>query len=325
MDTSRPPITRRAYSSTRLVSYDRVDCVPCWKDINPRVGASYDLFGTGKTAIKASIGRYVSGGTIDIATANDPITTSINQVTRSWTDTNGNFLPDCNLRSPDLNGECGPLSNRNFGQSNITTRYDPDVLTGWGKRGYNWQAAAMIEHELRPGVAVSAGYFRTWYGNFLVTDNLEVTPQDFDHYCINAPSDPRLPGGGNQNICGLYNVTPVKFGRVNSLVTFASNYGKQTEIYNGVDFMVSARLPRGAQLTNWRRKHRELSEPRRLQFDILNQPLFCGRFAARVISVRRAGRLPAAVQDVRMAPTAVGSSSQRKLSDATRRSIHGAL
>jgi hypothetical protein len=25
------------------------DCVPCWTDLSPRLGASYDLFGTGRT------------------------------------------------------------------------------------------------------------------------------------------------------------------------------------------------------------------------------------------------------------------------------------
>ena len=39
--------------------YDAITNVPNWKDINPRVGVAYDLFGTGKTAVKASIGRYV--------------------------------------------------------------------------------------------------------------------------------------------------------------------------------------------------------------------------------------------------------------------------
>ncbi len=29
------------------------------KDITPRLGASYDLFGTGKTALKASLGKYM--------------------------------------------------------------------------------------------------------------------------------------------------------------------------------------------------------------------------------------------------------------------------
>ena len=61
----------------------------------------YDLFGDGKTALKASLGRYVqaSGGANNatIGAPVSPTSASANQVTRSWTDANGNFTPDCNL------------------------------------------------------------------------------------------------------------------------------------------------------------------------------------------------------------------------------------
>ena len=30
-----------------------------WKDVTPRVGAAYDVFGNGKTAVKASLNKYV--------------------------------------------------------------------------------------------------------------------------------------------------------------------------------------------------------------------------------------------------------------------------
>ena len=30
-----------------------------WKDFSPRVGVAYDVFGNGKTAVKASVARYV--------------------------------------------------------------------------------------------------------------------------------------------------------------------------------------------------------------------------------------------------------------------------
>jgi len=106
-----------------------------------------------------------------------------------------------------------------------------------------------VQHELRPGLAVNVGYFRTWYGNFTVTDNLSVTPADFDEYCLTAPSDPRLPGGGGERICGLYDINPVKFGLIDNVVAKASDYGTQSEIYNGVDVTMNARFGNGGQIS----------------------------------------------------------------------------
>ena len=37
-------------------------------------------------------------------------------------------------------------------------------------------------------------------------DNLAVAASDFDPFSVTAPSDPRLPGGGNFVVSGLYNV-----------------------------------------------------------------------------------------------------------------------
>ena len=109
---------------------------------------------------------------------------------------------------------------------------------------YNWQGAISIQHELRPGIGLNGGYFRKWYGNFRVTDNLAVTPQDFDPFCITVPSDSRLPNGG-QELCGLYDVDPALFGRVNNFVTNVAHFGKQTEVYDGFEVGVNARIGRG--------------------------------------------------------------------------------
>ena len=48
--------------------------------------------------------------------------------------------------------------------------------------------------------------------NFTATDNLDIAPGDYQPYCVTAPRDPRLPDGGGQQICGLYDIVPAKFG-----------------------------------------------------------------------------------------------------------------
>jgi hypothetical protein len=95
---------------------------------------------------------------------------------------------------------------------------------------------------------VTAGYYRSWHENFRLTDNVEVTPDDFSPYCITAPSDPRLPGGGGYQVCGLYDVAPAKFGLVSNLVRPAADFGSQTRTSDFLGFNFRAQLPGGNQL-----------------------------------------------------------------------------
>src|SRR5258705_173058 len=83
-------------------------------------------------------------------------------------------------------------------------------------------------------------------GSGSAADNLNIAVSDLDPFCIVAPSNPGLPTGGGNQICGLYDLNPTKFGiAANNFVTFSSKYGKQIEHWKGVDVALNARLPQG--------------------------------------------------------------------------------
>ncbi len=87
---------------------------------------------------------------------------------------------DCDLTNPAAQDTratggdlCGAMANAAFGRSNTTgsVTYDPEVISGWGLRTYNWEVSAGVQQEVFPRVSVDATFFRRWYGNFFVTDN----------------------------------------------------------------------------------------------------------------------------------------------------------
>ena len=221
-------------------SFDAVDRIVDWKDVNPRLGVAYNLFGSDRTAVKANVGRFITfqplGG---LAASTVPANLIVTTANRTWSD-NGDYIPQEN--------ELGPLSNANFGRVVANTTYHDNLVRGWGKNFYNWQGSVSVQHEVRPGLGVNVGYFRTSSGNFSVTDNTLVGPADFDSSCVTAPTDSRLPESGEQ-ICGLMAIKPAGFGQVSNLLAPASEYGEQTEVYNGLDLTINARFGNGGLLS----------------------------------------------------------------------------
>jgi hypothetical protein len=220
--------------------FEERDNLPNWKDLSPRMGIVWDPTRSGTTAIKAGLNRYVNATAVGMANQLAPVNAAVASTARSWNDANANRLPDCDLQVTTANGECGPMANANFGRTVPTATPDPDWVKGWGKRGYNWQLSLAMDRQLTEGLSVTAGYYRTWYGNQIVVDNLLVGPADYDPYCVTVPVDPRLQKSGQQ-VCGLYDLNPSKVGLVDQLVTLASNFGDPRDVYNGGDVVFQYR------------------------------------------------------------------------------------
>ncbi len=235
--------------------------VDSYKDVTLRMGVAYDLTGTGKTALKMTLGKYLEGAGVSGTYANTNPTLRMPQttstfgtagVTRAWTDANQNLIPDCDLMNAaaqDLRAAggdlCGVLSNTSFGTRVLTNNFAPELLEGWGIRPSDWHLGLSLEQQIGSRSSVAVTYTRRWYDGFSLVDNRALRPSDLTPFSIVAPVDPRLPDGGGYVVSGLYDVVPEKSGIVDQLVADSTTYGSWYQYFNGVDVSVRVRSVKG--------------------------------------------------------------------------------
>ena len=167
--------------------------LPNWKDINPRFSAAYDLFGKGTTAVKFSAGRYVLGEFVGTARNNNPVQTSVNSATRTWTD-NGDFIRIVTSRTCRL--ITSAVHSNVTSAPNITTTR-AGCSTG-GASGVSVQTSLTAEHQLSSQIALNGGYFRPVW-------QLHSHAQPRRHFRqLRSTASPRrstrLPGGGGNQV-----------------------------------------------------------------------------------------------------------------------------
>ena len=212
-------------------SFPRTDNVPDWSDVTPRLGLSYDLLGDAKTALKFSIGKYMTPHTTSFAIRFNPMAATNADV--PWDDrdlggldlaTNGDDIPQDN--ELDLAGRLP----ENFGERALD-RFDPDI-----EREYNVETAIGIQHELVQNVSVNVGWYRRAFHNFYTDDNLL---RDFNHY---RPIDIVSPHNG-EVITAWDLKDSASLRDVDVLVTNATE--GRAQVYNGFELSLNARLPGG--------------------------------------------------------------------------------
>ena len=221
------------------------------KDLQPRFGAAYDVFGNGKTSAKFFLGEYVTTtNTVNEWLFYSPagIGHFASSTTRSWNDSfygagdprTGNFTPDCDLLNPAGNAECSAMASPTFGKTISPTEVDTDTTSGWNKREHSWDLSVALAQQIAPRVSFEVSYNRRTWGNLQATINRNLTLADFDTFTYAVPNDPKLASAGQT--LTYVDLKPGKFGQIDNYLTFADKVGGAYNHYNGVDLSLNARV-----------------------------------------------------------------------------------
>jgi hypothetical protein len=207
--------------------------MPTWKDFAPRFGLVYDVFGNGKTALKAGFNRYNESRTTQFATRYNPL--ALATANLAWTDLNGNDIADGTTGCTYLTAGCEmnfAQMPANFGVARLAN-IDPDY-----QRTYNLEYTGGIQHEILPRVSLAATFYRRTFHDLLVRDNLLRTFDDYRAVDVVSPLD--------NSVFKAYTVaTTAQLARVQD---FDTNSSDRRQVYTGFDLTFNARLPRGGTL-----------------------------------------------------------------------------
>jgi carboxypeptidase family protein len=209
--------------------FDKVSCMPCWFDVTPRFGVAYDLFGNARTALKASVNRYMAGQTLGYAQRYNPLQSQTDD--RTWNDANNDDIAQ--------DSEIGRSNNNQFGLPVFSFRPDPSL-----RREFDWEYSAGIQHELMRGMSVSFSWFRRHRYNERRTDNILVSLNDYTKVDVLNP----LTG----EIVPVYNLNSNKQGLVERWDYNSTNSDLRRRTYNGFELGYAARLgTRGSIFGGW--------------------------------------------------------------------------
>ena len=248
--------TSTSFLNPQPITIERTEGVNAYNDITPRVGVAYDVFGTGKTALKFNYGKYLAYAANDSPyTATNPGATVVRNVTganiRGWTDNDRDLVVDCDLLNPALNGECAAATATaaQFGKLGAATAVRPDVLSGWGVRPGDDQFTFTVQQEVAPRMSAEFSFtHRAWHG-FFVTDDLTRRGNInsyYETYTLTAPTDSRLADGGGYPVTVYVPTAAANAVPSQRILIRESELGaERSSTWDGFEVMLNARFRNG--------------------------------------------------------------------------------
>ena len=191
-----------------------------WNTFVPRIAATFDLTGRGRTVLKASASQYAQRQGAQLIDQFNPLRQ--NTENRTWIDRNRDLVPQLDEIGPGQGGL----------DRGATVRIAPGLT-----RPTQWEYSASLEHQLADDFAVAVSWFRRDYRDLTAVVNVAVSPDDYTPLEITNPLD--------GTPFTIYNQSAASIGRVDN-VLLNSNDLDQT--YDGVELTVNRRFSKGLAL-----------------------------------------------------------------------------
>ncbi len=219
--------------------------LPDWFDMSPRLGLVYDVFGTGRTALKFSLNKYTSHLMSGFAAAYAPTALVTQRV--PWTDLNGDDVAQGELGCAYLSAGCEIDLSRlptNFGERALS-RPDPDIQRPW-----SLLSTLEVDHELLPGFSLSAAWIRRSNYDLFQSTNLLRSLADYTPVSIVNPLNGLPITVYNLNSKDLLAQVDILDTNAASNLPAGHPYKDlgRSEIYTAYEVNFNSRFPGGARL-----------------------------------------------------------------------------
>jgi hypothetical protein len=225
--------------------------VPQWLwDVSPRFSAAYDLFGDGRTALKASVSRYIDPLTGGFADRYSPGAGNEN---RNWFDCTINAAGNAcavGVSAPTDNDDIAQAHEIGPGGATFGIREDRDFDPGI-QRERNTEITAGVQHQLFSRVSLIAQYYRRTFQDLEMLDRELITTSDYTSFQLPMPDVSRDPEVAAildpSEMITVYNLRPAKLPVYSVQQRDKTNQDLQS-IYNGFDLALTARLTGGSTI-----------------------------------------------------------------------------
>ena len=221
-------------------SFDKVENAPLWKNWAPRVSATYDLTGRGKTVLKLSGGKYFDQ--VGTGTPGPNPNGSVSQ-TYPWNDINGDLV----FQRGDAVWNGFRYVGGEFGTGNVTTSIpNPNPFDPNRKRTWRREFTAGLDHELLPGFRFSAAYFnrREFDAYDDVSADLDLWDELYAPITATEPGRDGISGNDDDQTLTVYSLKP----GVTLLGEFAVNDDRLGVKYHGLEIVGTKRYSGGTTI-----------------------------------------------------------------------------